>query len=56
MNITIKAYKDEDGTGRVVITGMWAFHSHVSQLSHETTDTGIGMTPEELTSNLVRTL
>ncbi|KAI0921744.1 hypothetical protein AcW1_004366 [Taiwanofungus camphoratus] len=35
MNITIKAYKDEDGTGRVVIT-----------------DTGIGMTPEELTSNL----
>ena len=38
MNITIKAYKDEDGNARLVIR-----------------DTGIGMTPEELTANLVRT-
>ncbi|KAI0080893.1 cation-transporting ATPase [Panus rudis PR-1116 ss-1] len=35
LNITIKAFKDEDGTGRIVIA-----------------DTGIGMTKEELTSNL----
>ncbi|KZT72468.1 HSP90-domain-containing protein [Daedalea quercina L-15889] len=35
LNITIKAYKDEDGKGRIVIK-----------------DTGIGMTAEELTTNL----
>ncbi|KAH9918203.1 heat shock protein Hsp90 [Epithele typhae] len=35
MNVTIKAYKDSDGAGRLVIT-----------------DTGIGMTPDELTKNL----
>ncbi|PCH41165.1 heat shock protein Hsp90 [Wolfiporia cocos MD-104 SS10] len=35
MNITIKALKDDDGTGRIIIT-----------------DTGIGMNPEELTTNL----
>ncbi|GBE79623.1 Heat shock protein 90 homolog [Sparassis crispa] len=35
LNITIKAYKDEDGAGRIVIT-----------------DTGIGMTEEELINNL----
>ncbi|KAI0750667.1 heat shock protein Hsp90 [Daedaleopsis nitida] len=35
MNISIKALRDEDGTGRIVIT-----------------DTGIGMTAEELTNNL----
>ncbi|TCD70817.1 hypothetical protein EIP91_001507 [Steccherinum ochraceum] len=39
LNITIKAVKDEDGPGRIVIT-----------------DTGIGMTPEELTKNLQGTL
>ncbi|THH32719.1 hypothetical protein EUX98_g1478 [Antrodiella citrinella] len=35
LNITIKAVKEEDGPGRIIIT-----------------DTGIGMTPEELTKNL----
>ncbi|PSS05372.1 hypothetical protein PHLCEN_2v3861 [Hermanssonia centrifuga] len=35
MNITLRAYKDEDGSSRLVIT-----------------DTGIGMSPEELTANL----
>lgn len=35
MNITIRAFKDEDGLNKLVIR-----------------DTGIGMTPEELTSNL----
>ncbi|KAH9951681.1 heat shock protein Hsp90 [Amylocystis lapponica] len=40
LNITIKAWKDEDGKGHLVITG------------NIVTDTGIGMTPEELTNNL----
>lgn len=35
LNITIKAFKDQDGHGRIIIR-----------------DTGIGMTPEELTANL----
>ncbi|EMD40828.1 hypothetical protein CERSUDRAFT_111414 [Gelatoporia subvermispora B] len=35
LNITIQAFKDDDGHGRIVIR-----------------DTGIGMTPEELTKNL----
>ncbi|CCL99418.1 uncharacterized protein FIBRA_01436 [Fibroporia radiculosa] len=35
LNVTIKAYTDEDGNGRIIIR-----------------DTGIGMTPEELTANL----
>ena len=54
MNITIRAIKDEDGTGgRLVISGQDIFYREMSLLMAGI-DTGIGMTPEELTANLVR--
>lgn len=55
MNITIKAVKDESGSGgRLIITGMTLpIHTNVTE---RVVDTGIGMTPEELSTNLVSTL
>jgi heat shock protein beta len=55
LNITIRAVKNEDGTGgQLIITGQR--HAFVPQkLINKFLDTGIGMTPEELTTNLVTT-
>ena len=53
LNITIKAYKDEDGKGRIVIRGAQLITRQFWCSSHCPVDTGIGMTPEELTTNLV---
>lgn len=56
LNISIKAIPDNHGIAQLVITGMFVYivwdprHSCVYDLI----DTGIGMTPEELTKNLVR--
>jgi heat shock protein beta len=54
LNVTIKAVKNVDGPGgRIIISGsrvyIRAFHQ-----THLFSDTGIGMTVEELTTNLVR--
>jgi heat shock protein beta len=53
LNITIKAIKDEDNNGgKLVITG----ENHKSSIPTPLTrcaDTGIGMTPEEMITNLV---
>jgi heat shock protein 90kDa beta len=54
LNITIKAVKDEEGSGgRIIITGM-RFAAFLTSLRPYTpsADYGIGMTPEELTTNL----
>lgn len=52
MNITIKAVKDEDGAGRLIITGMFPQTCVIRLHSRPPLDTGIGMTPEELKNNL----
>jgi heat shock protein beta len=54
LNVSIKAIKDEDGKGgRIIITGAPSLAKtlHCSNLC---LDTGIGMSTEELTTNLVR--
>ena len=55
LNITIKAVKDEDGPGgRLIISGAYAGFCHLYCSNfHCNPDTGIGMSPDELTKNLV---
>ena len=53
LNITIKAIKDEDGPGgRIVISGK-SLPDEYLQYPYGVLDTGIGMGPEELSTNLV---
>lgn len=53
LNITIKAVKDEDGKGgHIIITGMVFIASQFIR-ANACTDSGIGMSAEELTNNLV---
>jgi hypothetical protein len=56
LNITIKTLPAEDGSsGRIVITGkLFSLSSHPTALRLNTTDNGIGMTPDDMTRNLVR--
>ena len=56
LNITIKTLPAEDGSsGRIVIAGkLFSLSNHPMALRLNTTDNGIGMTPEEMTRNLVR--
>ena len=56
LNVTIKTLPAEDGSsGRIVITGtLVRFFERLQGTEVGTTDNGIGMTPEEMTKNLVR--
>jgi heat shock protein beta len=57
LNITIRVFMDADERGgKLVITGQFAFCPYLGQhlltCCRPSSDTGIGMTPEELTTNL----
>jgi len=57
LNLTIKAEKNPDGKGgHITITGLYMACITVSVLQYSMLcpDTGIGMSAEELTNNLVR--
>ena len=55
LNITIKAVNGSDGSGRIIITGilLYPIELYFMTLKVDVTDNGIGMTPEEMTRNLV---
>lgn len=53
LNITIKAVKNNDGKGGHIIISGKVDIVQECQLSTVRTDTGIGMSPEELRTNLV---
>lgn len=53
LNVTIKAFKGEDGSPRIVITGIAHLFLFYEVTTKTVIDTGIGMTQEELTSHLV---
>ena len=57
LNITIKAVNGSDGSGRLIITGILLYIKlFFITLKVDVTDNGIGMTPEEMTTNLVRVI